>query len=824
MMDLEESDSLWKGPLDVQKCSIIHLGNQVSRWEIVKMQNALKTNEEVAKTLLDSFNRVAGEKNPTVGWKSNHTASIISRHPQHIPDIQTQLELHWNQVQSLNKSYSSCTIRGIPLFTPFKARFDQALQPNDAPSTFILIPFAPQPGTKVVDISNDRSTIENTGSDDSGACLSQIIDENIIVKTEPIDSFLSTDIKQDIDVNTCSDTKLDNAFESNKEPTELLSENQDLVETNDNLNDRGLYSDEVDPFETYLANKHKVKYFHDIDDDDDEQSRLSLRKSDRIRTVGFRPNYSALELPSSSEGEENDSGKEVDSIDEEKGTNADRKGEFDKGQINKKKTNNKSKEDQDYKPDDNDEDDEDGKDVICKEDPDVKAEDDTTEVSNGVDKNVKNTRTLKRKKNKDNDSDFDLSDMSNLEKYKKKKKPLKKEVLGNESGENVKDTRKKKKDNVTDFDLSDMPEPKKYKKERKPLKKEILGSKAGENVNGTRKRGNNAVMKKKRNLITLKKDISKLKETNKWITVDLDNQKGNFEMVECSSTAQKDRNTDVIEVLYSCLICKALKTDNRAEFQNHVENHVNGILKCTQCGCECRDPVALLKHERTVHNFYGQNKVKVCEVCGVGCMDNKSYRSHMAREHLQAAWTCQYCNEKFISLKQQRHHQREKHADKFTICQKCNRYLLGKGYNFEKHVRHCNGPDLKKQCEECGKTFHPGQLQRHITLVHHRLRRFQCKYCSYSGKKSTNLKHHLLIHEGLKPYTCKDCGQSFTQPYQLTSHMRTHTGEKPFKCDQCPYAAAWNVQLKDHKKAHDSDQAVTCTECGIVLKNKTFRC
>ncbi|XP_052762553.1 zinc finger protein 37-like [Mya arenaria] len=785
------------------------------------------------------FNRVEEERNPMFCWKPNNTTTTISRRPEHIPDLQAKLELHWNQVLSLSKLYSSFTIRGIPLFTSFKARFDQTHQPNNAPSTFILIPFAPQPGTEVLDISNggstsgnigvggrgacftrtigdnycstsgnigvddrgvcftrtmgdnncstsgnigvggrgvcftrtiggnNRSTSGNTGVDDRGACSTQTIGDIKIVKTETIHSFPSTDIESDIDIDvtTCSDSKLDSAFDSNEEPSELLSfENHDYVKINDYINDRGSESDEEATFETYLANKNKVKYFHH--DDDEEQSKLSLRKSNRIRTVGFRPNYSALELPSSSE-EDSDSGQEIDLSDEEIEIDVDSKGESAEGQ---KKNNNKSKEDKDYKPDD--------KDDKSKEGPDYKSEDVETEGNNGVDKNVENPQTLKRKNIKDNDPDFDLDDIAKQEKYKKR---------------------------------------------RKRLNKEILGYKSGENVNGRRKKENNAAMMKKRNLMTLNEDIAKLKETNKWITVDLDNEKDNFEMVECNSTAQKDRNTNVIEMLYSCLICKALQTDNRTEFQNHVENHVNGVLKCAQCGCECRDPRTLLKHERTVHNIYGQNQVNVCEVCGVGFMANKSYKRHMSREHLQAAWNCQYCSEKFMSLNLQHLHQREKHTDKFDICQMCNKYFFGKGKSFEKHVNHCDGIGIQrqKQCKECGKSFHPGKLQTHIKTVHQQLRRFQCKYCSYSGKNSTNLKHHLLIHEGRKPNTCQDCGQSFTQPYQLTSHMRTHTGEKPFKCDQCPYAAAWNVQLKDHKKAHDSDQAVTCPHCGIVLKNNT---
>ncbi|WAR16003.1 ZN296-like protein, partial [Mya arenaria] len=143
-----------------------------------------------------------------------------------------------------------------------------------------------------------------------------------------------------------------------------------------------------------------------------------------ISETSMGPNYSALELPSSSE-EDSDSGQEIDLSDEEIEIDVDSKGESAEGQ---KKNNNKSKEDKDYKPDD--------KDDKSKEGPDYKSEDVETEGNNGVDKNVENPQTLKRKNIKDNDPDFDLDDIAKQEKYKKRRKRLNKEILGYKSGEN----------------------------------------------------------------------------------------------------------------------------------------------------------------------------------------------------------------------------------------------------------------------------------------------------------------------------------------------------------------------------------------------------
>ena len=55
-MDTDEYSSVCVSePVRKEQLKIVHLGNQLSRWIEVKTQNALKTNEDVAKILLDRY-------------------------------------------------------------------------------------------------------------------------------------------------------------------------------------------------------------------------------------------------------------------------------------------------------------------------------------------------------------------------------------------------------------------------------------------------------------------------------------------------------------------------------------------------------------------------------------------------------------------------------------------------------------------------------------------------------------------------------------------------------------------------------------------------
>ena len=100
------------------------------------------------------------------------------------------------------------------------------------------------------------------------------------------------------------------------------------------------------------------------------------------------------------------------------------------------------------------------------------------------------------------------------------------------------------------------------------------------------------------------------------------------------------------------------------------------------------------------------------------------------------------------------------------------------------------------KCEKCPKKFgEPGQLKKHLQVVHEGQQNFQCQECDYGCGTLTNLKYHVaLIHEGVEPglkkeppnLDCDACGKKFTHPSNLRTHIKTiHEGEKNHQCNIC---------------------------------------
>ncbi|XP_060570569.1 uncharacterized protein LOC132728887 [Ruditapes philippinarum] len=308
------------------------------------------------------------------------------------------------------------------------------------------------------------------------------------------------------------------------------------------------------------------------------------------------------------------------------------------------------------------------------------------------------------------------------------------------------------------------------------------------------------------------------KRKKSWVHIKLDEHQDKYSKEIVKSFARKDRNVDVTEELFKCLICGNFKSTARDLFEEHIEKHVNKVLECDKCSYVGNSEFVLLKHKFSVGHASG-NKQFICDICGIVLYTSDARLSHMGKKHGDPQFKCSYCDEKFATNSRRKKHHRTVHTDLVKYCFICESDYshLSLEY-FRDHQSSCK---VTNQCQVCGVCLSTKSgLKKHIESIHMNVRNYQCSTCPYSAKCAQRLKEHELSHRSDHQYFCDKCTFTCVQKYQLKSHMRTHTGEKPYKCSQCKFAAAWNVQLKEHVKVHGMENTVACSHCDIVFRNQ----
>ncbi|KAL4238810.1 hypothetical protein ACF0H5_003517 [Mactra antiquata] len=313
---------------------------------------------------------------------------------------------------------------------------------------------------------------------------------------------------------------------------------------------------------------------------------------------------------------------------------------------------------------------------------------------------------------------------------------------------------------------------------------------------------------------------TRIKENKPWISIKLEDHSEKYRKESVGSFERKNRGSNIVHEFYTCLLCGKFKINNKAIFEKHMENHVNGLLDCSQCDFVGRTEHEVSVHRKTVHP---NKKTKyVCHICGVVMYSQIDRRTHMGKMHNDPQSKCKYCDLRFVSMGSRRNHMRNVHGDLIQFCNICkNCFLTSTAEEFMTHKSTCKPGH---QCPVCGKMLISRDgLSYHIKFSHMNARKHQCHICQYAAKSLQRLREHILTHTSSHPYSCDQCSFTCVQACQLTSHQRTHTGDKPYKCTQCNFAAAWNVQLKDHVKVHFMNTAVLCEPCNILFKNDKAR-
>ncbi|GAB0089162.1 zinc finger protein OZF-like [Sergentomyia squamirostris] len=194
-------------------------------------------------------------------------------------------------------------------------------------------------------------------------------------------------------------------------------------------------------------------------------------------------------------------------------------------------------------------------------------------------------------------------------------------------------------------------------------------------------------------------------------------------------------------------------------------------------------------------------------------------------------------------------------------------------YQMEKHrLKHFEGKTLI--CSFCEKPYSsPGNLARHIRVVHEKLKKFTCSVCGKQFSQSNNLNTHMMVHQDTKfecdvcnrvfrsgrylkwhklkhippeqrsdrvkklleqkkstswkskksksrkkLCICPTCGKISHYLTQHLSHMRNHTGEKPFECGYCGRAFKERNTLKSHMLVHTGEKPYKCDTCDALFR------
>jgi hypothetical protein len=166
-------------------------------------------------------------------------------------------------------------------------------------------------------------------------------------------------------------------------------------------------------------------------------------------------------------------------------------------------------------------------------------------------------------------------------------------------------------------------------------------------------------------------------------------------------------------------------------------------------------------------------------------------------------------------------------------CNRCKTYRFpSQFYNEKKRLMKCCDVCRGKfKCEKEGcecKFRDNSALQRHIKLVHDKIKDFHCTIdnCDFkTGLKNTLKNHVMAVHDKIKNYVCsyENCNASFTMNTDLTKHVNNvHINMKKYKCEFCDYKSNNKCHVSQHiDMVHNNMKDYQCEDCGTEFSAKS---
>ena len=186
---------------------------------------------------------------------------------------------------------------------------------------------------------------------------------------------------------------------------------------------------------------------------------------------------------------------------------------------------------------------------------------------------------------------------------------------------------------------------------------------------------------------------------------------------EKDSEVYKQIMAENIQPGFVCSICgMTLETEDWLVKHNaiyhNINIHVTNQYPCPSCGKMLKNKETLDSHIQHIHQ---NNKKQMCNVCGKILRNKKSLKEHTESQHSNLEFPCMECGRIFGTKNLRNIHTRRNHMDR----------------------------ERQHKCQKCEKAFRlPGDLRKHISQVHDKLKPFHCEVCQFRTATITNLNIH----------------------------------------------------------------------------------
>lgn len=123
-------------------------------------------------------------------------------------------------------------------------------------------------------------------------------------------------------------------------------------------------------------------------------------------------------------------------------------------------------------------------------------------------------------------------------------------------------------------------------------------------------------------------------------------------------------------------------------------------------------------------------------------------------------------------------------------------------------------------CTECSEDF-PDLRARdnHVRTIHHR--DHGCHICVSRFKTRSDKNRHIrIVHERMRPYPCDECDARFSEKNKLRRHKETvHQKLRPFRCPVCRISFGELGNLRQHCSSIHTDYRINLDEIRQVAKD-----
>ncbi|XP_053399478.1 zinc finger protein 37-like [Mercenaria mercenaria] len=216
---------------------------------------------------------------------------------------------------------------------------------------------------------------------------------------------------------------------------------------------------------------------------------------------------------------------------------------------------------------------------------------------------------------------------------------------------------------------------------------------------------------------------------------------------------------------------------SRRHFKTHLGlAHNKPQYDCTYCLKDGQDVKKYLsldhlhRHQKEAHKNMGYT----CEKCEKLFFRKEFFEDHkkicIGRKETDSKF-CERCGKKFSSCTSLRIHRNTVHLKIRTF-----------------------------QCPECQYSAPNRTSLRHHQLVHEGVHPFQCDQCSFTCVQAYQLKSHMRTHTGEKPYKCTQCKYAAAWNVQLKEHVKVHSMETAAMCHKCDIMFRNEKALNLHAK------------------------